>query len=97
MKNFISIVIPAYNEENRIGKTLEKIIEFLSGKPYSYDIIVVDDGSSDSTSSVVESVKNVQLSNSNLRLMKNEVNKGKGASVKKGVLSCESDYVYFTD
>src|SRR5579872_4359237 len=51
---FLSVVVPAYNEEARIGRTLEKTVEYLDAQPYSWDMIVVSDGSSDRTDSMVE-------------------------------------------
>jgi dolichyl-phosphate beta-glucosyltransferase len=90
----LSIVIPAYNEEKRIGSTLEKISLYLSGKSFSSEIIVVNDGSSDSTSSVLEGYKNKipQLS-----IIHNNPNRGKGYSVKKGILQAKGRYIIFSD
>jgi dolichyl-phosphate beta-glucosyltransferase len=52
-----SIIIPAYNEEDRIVPTLERIVEYLSARDGSYEIIVVDDGSRDETRAVVQRVR----------------------------------------
>jgi dolichyl-phosphate beta-glucosyltransferase len=86
----LSIVIPAYNEEKRILKTLKTITESL--KNLKFEIIVVDDGSTDHTRSIVESY-NLE----NIRLLKNEKNMGKGYSVKKGVLAAEGSHILITD
>jgi len=89
----ISIIIPAYNEENRIINTLEKITEYVS-KRFIYEIIVVDDGSKDRT---VEKIKNYIKTNSNIKLIVNNKNMGKGYSVKTGVISAKYPYILFSD
>lgn len=86
----LSVVIPAYNEETRIEKTLRKIQHYLSSSGYSFEIIVIDDGSKDKTALIIEKFNNVIL-------LKNEKNYGKGYSVKRGMLQAHFDYVLFTD
>ncbi len=85
----VSIVIPAYNEENRLPATLKKITDYLKTKNLENEIIVVDDGSEDRTIQVAirEGVK----------ILKNPKNIGKGYSVKRGVLSATGDYIFFMD
>lgn len=91
---FLSIVIPAYNEELRIAKTLEQIYLYLEKQPYTYELIVVDDGSSDYTNKVVTDIlKRIESG----KLLKNPVNKGKGYSVRQGVLNSSGQYVLFSD
>lgn len=85
----VSIIIPAYNEEKGIGITIDHIQTHLSTKNISYEIIVVDDGSTDQTANVV-SQKNVEL----IRLSKNT---GYGASIKKGVSKAKYDIILITD
>lgn len=86
----LSVVIPAYNEETRIEKTLREIQHYLSSAGYSFEIIVIDDGSKDKTSCIVEKFNNIIL-------LKNEKNYGKGYSVKRGILKACFDYILFTD
>ncbi|MBI2662481.1 glycosyltransferase family 2 protein [Candidatus Woesearchaeota archaeon] len=88
----LSIVIPAYNEEKRIKNTLESVIYFLknSEKINSYEIIIVDDGSNDNTFSSIQKNKYITV-------LKNSVNKGKGYSIKKGVLRAKCDFILFMD
>ena len=93
-KIYLSVVIPAFNEEKRIRETLSKIELYLIEQDYSYEIIVVDDGSVDNTA---ELVKNSTTYNHSLRLLKNEDNKGKGFSVKRGVLEARGVYILFSD
>src|SRR3972149_5637732 len=91
---FLSVVIPAYNEEEGIAETLQEIRNYLQEKEYAYEIIVVDDGSLDSTSDIVGSISKT---NGNIKFLKNEVNRGKGYSVKRGVLASSGEYVLFSD
>ena len=91
---FLSVVVPAYNEALRIGRSLERIKAYLTAKSIAGEVIVVDDGSDDGTS------KLVQLATESwpeLRLIVNERNRGKGFSVRRGVLEARGRYVLFTD
>ena len=91
---FLSVIIPAYNEEMHIKATLEDVAGYLSKKDFSYEVIVVDDGSKDRTIDIAMSVSKLF---SNFRILKNVVNKGKGYSVKKAVLSSAGEYILFMD
>jgi len=91
---YLSIVIPAYNEEKRIGKTLERILEFFEAKSFSAEILVVDDGSSDRT---VEVVKSFSSGKTPLKVISYEKNRGKGYAIKTGMLAASGDYALFTD
>ncbi len=91
---FLSVVIPAYNEEGRIETSLEKISLYLERQRYTYELILVDDGSSDQTVKVVlDCFKHIQHG----MLLQNEVNRGKGYSVRQGVLHSTGQYVLFSD
>ncbi len=96
MKNdtCLSVVIPAYNEEKRIGRSLKKINAYLSKQSYLYEIVVVDDGSTDGTS---ELVRRIAQRIPCIRLLENGINRGKGYSVRKGVLSCRGQLIIFSD
>jgi dolichyl-phosphate beta-glucosyltransferase len=85
----ISVVIPAYNEELRISKTIEKISLYLGGR-FDYEIIVVDDGSKDKTALVVEGLRSV-------RLIRNRQNIGKGYSVRRGILEAKHRLILMSD
>lgn len=91
---FLSVIIPAYNEEKRVLSTLSKICAYLSTKDFPYEIIVVDDGSTDNT---LQMVKNFASSDNHIVILINEQNSGKGYSVRKGMLSARGEYVFFTD
>ncbi len=90
----LSIVIPTYNEERRIGRTLAKIREYMDKQDYSYEVVVSDDGSADTTCAIVNII---QEGWPELRLIKAPSNQGKGAAVKRGILAVRGDNVLFTD
>jgi dolichyl-phosphate beta-glucosyltransferase len=91
---YLSIVIPAYNEEKRIGGTLGNIINYLNRKDYKSEIIVVVDGSTDSTMNVI---KEFGRKDSRIRVAENKITRGKGYSVKKGILETRGEFALFTD
>ncbi|MBT9151388.1 MAG: putative glycosyltransferase CsbB [candidate division WS2 bacterium] len=93
-KPYLSVIIPAYNETKRIPLTLIDIDKRLSKVKYSYEILVVSDGSTDGTA---EATKRLGSIIKNLRLIDNKENRGKGAVVKQGMLEAEGDYRLFTD
>ncbi len=82
-KPYLSIVIPAYNEAERIPATLIDIDRRLAHAPYTYEIVVVNDGSKDNTAEVVDRMKSAIR---NLKLIDNAENKGKGGTVRQGML-----------
>ncbi len=88
----VSIVVPAFNESARIGNSIRKIDEFIRQSPLSFELIVVDDGSIDDTADIIN-----QFSIRNLRFIRNPQNRGKGYTVRKGVLAATGKYVLFTD
>lgn len=88
----ISIVVPAYNEEKRLGKSLKTLVDYCKENFDIYEIIVVDDGSKDKTSDVA-----AQFSRQNVRILRNEPNRGKGYSVKRGILEARYNPVLFSD
>lgn len=91
---FLSVVIPAYNEEKRLPKTLDSIFNYLREQTYPWEIIVVNDGSRDGT---VQVVKEAQGRITNLRLIDNKENHGKGYVVRQGLLEAKGKYRLFTD
>ncbi len=93
-KVHLSVIIPAYKEEKRISATLLDIDKYLERQKYDYEIIVVDDGSTDKT---VEVVKKLQSKIKNLRVIDNKKNHGKGYVVKQGMLEAKGEYRLFTD
>lgn len=91
---FLSVIIPAYNEEKRISKTLESLKEYFKNKKYDFEILVVDDGSKDKT---VEVVEDFAKDFPELKVVVNKRNHGKGYVVRKGMLEAKGDYRLFMD
>lgn len=87
---FLSVVIPAYNEAARIGGTLAKIRLYVNSKPFVIEVIVVDDGSTDSTLEAATRFPEV-------RVLRNDRNRGKGYTVRHGVLEARGRFILFTD
>lgn len=93
---FISIVIPVYNEEKRIETFLMDVVSFLVGQTYSYEVIIVNDGSIDTTVKLAGKVLEQYIPDK-FRILELEKNQGKGAAVKNGMLAAQGEYVLFVD
>jgi len=91
LNKLISIIIPAYNEEERIKQSLESTVNYMTEKGYDFEIIVVDDGSTDNT------VKTAQEITNGITVLKQEKNMGKGAAVRRGMLAAKGDIRVFSD
>jgi glycosyltransferase involved in cell wall biosynthesis len=89
-----SIVIPAYNESVRLPATLESVVNCIRTHGWAAEVLVVNDGSSDATADVVRSF---MRSAPEVRLMENRCNRGKGYSVRAGMLESRGDVALFTD
>jgi glycosyltransferase involved in cell wall biosynthesis len=87
-------VIPAYNESARIEHALEQVLACVSDRGWNAEVLVVDDGSSDATASIVRRWMDVHP---NLQLIHNPGNRGKGYSVRNGLLQAAGQIVMFTD
>jgi glycosyltransferase involved in cell wall biosynthesis len=94
MRN-LSIVIPAYNEENRIGYTLARTFDYLDSQDFESEVIVVNDGSNDRTAQKVLEAKD--RAKGRLRLIENPGNRGKGYSVRNGMLRADGAIVLYYD
>jgi len=90
----LSIVIPSYNEESRLPKTLAAVFSYLRSQPLHAEVIVVDDGSTDRTREVVAAF---QEKHPELRLVSNGENRGKGFSVRHGILEARGEIALFSD
>lgn len=93
-ENLISIIIPAYNEAARIGKALAEVASSIHDRGWKAQVLVVDDGSTDNTAAIV---RQFAVSNPEVELLTNTVNRGKGYSVRRGALSASGDIIMFTD
>ena len=89
-----SIVIPAYNESARIGATLREVVRCVREEKWDAEVIVVNDGSADSTA---QQVLEIALGAPEVRLIENSGNRGKGYSVRNGLLQARGEIVMFTD
>jgi glycosyltransferase involved in cell wall biosynthesis len=89
-----SIIIPAYNEGARVGATLEKVLAYVDKQAWNAEIIAVDDGSRDNT---VEIIRGYAEKNPRLRLLQNPGNRGKGYSVRNGMLHAQGELLLFSD
>ena len=94
METTYSIIIPAYNESQRIGASLDKLLAYVAQQHWIAEIIVVNDGSRDATAEVVRSYSR---QNPIVRLLENPGNKGKGYTVRNGMLHANGDVLLFTD
>lgn len=90
----LSVIVPAYNEEGRIGRTMAGIRGYLEGRPYASEIIVVDDGSLDRTAARAE---DALRGFPDARILRRSANRGKGFSVREGVLTARGAFVLFSD
>jgi dolichyl-phosphate beta-glucosyltransferase len=89
-----SIVIPAYNESQRIVPTLEKILTYIAQQRWEAELLVVNDGSKDDTAAIVG---NYSKQNSRVKLIENPGNRGKGYSVRNGMLHATGEILLFSD
>ncbi len=89
-----SIIIPAYNESERLTVSLPKVLEYIDTQSLQAEVIVVNDGSTDSTADVVRRFARLH---SEVRLAENPGNRGKGYSVRNGMLQAQGDVMLFTD
>jgi dolichyl-phosphate beta-glucosyltransferase len=94
MKPYLSVVIPAYNEEKRIGKTLAAVYSYLNAQTFTWEILVVLDGVQDNTLTVVETFA---AGKQNIRWLDRKENRGKGYTVREGMLAAKGSIRLFTD
>lgn len=88
----LSVVVPAYNEENRLAPGLRQALEYLARRGEPFELLVVDDGSRDGTIRVAES-----FASQGVRVVRHERNRGKGAAVRTGVLASRGRKVLISD
>ncbi len=93
-KVFLSIIIPAYNEESNISGTLSEVAEYLESRNFSCEVIVIDDGSKDAT---VEIARQFGGKIPNLKIIESSPNGGKGYVLKKAIFQSNGEYVMFMD
>ena len=94
MTPYLSVIIPAYNEEARIGATLDAVYGYLSRQSFAWEVLVVLDGVTDGTLGVVEQFA---ADKAQVRCIDRKENRGKGYTVREGMLAAEGQYRLFTD
>jgi dolichyl-phosphate beta-glucosyltransferase len=90
----ISFIIPAYNESSRIRPTLDELLRYTQERSWDVEILVVDDGSRDDTAQIV---REYGKAHPQIMLVENPGNRGKGYSVRNGMLHARGDICLFTD
>lgn len=90
----LSVVIPAYNERFRLPSTLVEMVAFLDRRPLHYEIVVVNDGSTDDTAAIVEQFRQLKPQ---VRLIGDDINRGKGYAVRVGMLEARGRQILFAD
>lgn len=88
----LSVVIPAFNEERRLGATLERVLGYLEGRRIGFEVVVADDGSRDRTAAVAET-----FAGRGVRVLRLPYNRGKGAATRHGVLASRGRRVLMSD
>lgn len=91
---YLSLIIPAYNESGRVQKTLETVKAYLETTGHSYEIILVDDGSTDGTGALM---RDSVADDDSIRVISYDKNRGKGYAVRQGVLAAHGEYIAFSD
>ncbi len=90
----LSVVVPAYNEETRLGASIKRMLAYLDAQNYTFEILVVDDGSTDATAHVVETIAACRPQ---VRLLGYQPNRGKGGAVRYGMLRARGARILFSD
>jgi len=92
LSTFLSVIIPAHNEENRLPDTLEQVLRFLEEQSFTSEVVIVENGSVDKTFEVAQEFAQ---KHKNVRVIQSE--RGKGAAVKRGMLEAQGEYRFMCD
>src|SRR6476661_634686 len=87
----LSIIVPAYNEERRVGVTLQRICEYLRNRSWDWEVRVVDDGSTDRTAAIAASTNEPRV------VVMREPHRGKGGAIKAGLIASSSEFRFISD
>ncbi len=96
MKPVVSMVVPAFEEEDRLGASIGKILDYTASEKIDAELIVVDDGSGDRTAAVAEEALK-EFPDAKARVIRYEQNRGKGFAIKTGLLAASADIALFSD
>ena len=96
MKPAISIIVPAFEEQDRLGESVRTILRYIESEKLSAELIIVDDGSGDKTAETGETVC-AEFPDVQTKVIRYEKNRGKGFAVKTGLLAAEADIAIFSD
>lgn len=96
MKQAVSIIIPAYEEQERLGDSVRKVLGYIKSADFSAELIIVDDGSKDQTAEIGRKVC-AEFPEIQTKVIRYEENRGKGFAVKTGLLAAEADVALFSD
>jgi dolichyl-phosphate beta-glucosyltransferase len=91
---YLSVLIPAFNEQQRIEPTLERFVAFLDASGWQYEVLVADDGSSDDTAAVVE---RCAVNHGAIRLLRGDGNQGKGAALRRAAAASQGEWLVYCD
>src|SRR5689334_3668932 len=95
---FLSLVVPAYNEAEKIAKDIEKAAEFLSLQPYESELLIVDDGSRDATFKKAQAAAGLSTRpNVTINVLNYGANRGKGYAIRHGMTKASGEIVGFMD
>lgn len=94
MTPYLSVVVPLYNEDKRLLNGFQAIYSYLAAKSYTWEIVLVDDGSTDNTPHILSEITS---KHPNTRMIRNERNLGKGGALKSGMPAAQGDIIVFTD
>jgi glycosyltransferase involved in cell wall biosynthesis len=90
----ITIIIPAHNEEKRLLTSMQRIIEYCTSQHWDYEVVIVEDGSTDGTVNVIHDLIS---GNNRIKLISNKERLGKGRAIKHGVITAEKKYITYMD
>ena len=96
MKPDVSIVVPAFEEEGRLGDSIQQILDYTGSEKIDAELIIVDDGSGDRTAAVAEQAI-AKFPDAQAKVIRYEKNRGKGFAVRTGLLAATSDFALFSD
>lgn len=96
MKSTLSIIVPAFDEQERLGESVEKILKFIEKENLPAELIVVDDGSNDATAEIARRTA-AEFAGIKTEVIRYEANRGKGFAVKTGLLAARGDIALFSD